>query len=422
MLMLRLRIPVWIVAPMLLVVLLLGFGAGYFATRSNGACTEGTQVCQNFSTFWRVWDIVQNNYVDPNAVQPQSMINGAITGMLDSLGDQGHTRYLPPDVAKAEAESLAGKFQGIGAYIDVRDNQPIIVRPIEGSPAAAAGIKPGDLILKVNGEDVYGITIDELRAKVRGPEGSEVRLTLQHEGQQAPYEVSVKRAEIVVPSVSWRMLPNNIALIQLSQFSDPSSEAMKKALNDAQQQGAKGLILDLRNNPGGLVNELVDIAGQFLPENSTVLLEQHRDGVRTPYKTKGQPVAPDLPLVVLVNRNSASSAEILAAALKENNRATVIGVPTFGTATVLRSFSLGGGAELRLGTTEWLTPNGEVVRGKGIDPNKVVDLPAQVTPLSPADAADLNAQQIEQSKDTQLAAAYTTVEAAVSGKPAAEQK
>lgn len=408
---------------MLLVVLALGFGAGYFATvRSTGTCTESAQVCQNFATFWRVWDIVQNNYVDPSAVKPQSMINGAIEGMLDSLGDQGHTRYLPPDVAQAEAESLSGKFQGIGAYIDVRDNQPIIVRPIEGSPAEAAGIKPGDLILKVNGEDVYGITVDELRNKVRGPEGTEVQLTLRHEGQQAPYEVSVKRAEITVPSVSWRMLPDKIALIQLSQFSDPSSAAMKKALTEAKQQGAQGLILDLRNNPGGLVNQLVDIAGQFLPANSTVLLEQNRSGERTPYKTQGEPVAPDLPLVVLVNHNSASSAEILAAALKENNRATVIGVPTFGTATVLRSFSLGGGAELRLGTTQWLTPNGEVVRGKGIDPNKVVDLPPDATPLSPADAANLSAAQIEQSNDTQLAAAYTTVEAAISSKTAAEQK
>ena len=420
--MFRLRLPVWIVAPLLLVVLLFGFGVGYFATRSNGTCTESVQVCQNFATFWRVWNIVQNNYVDPSAIKPQAMTNGAIEGMLDSLGDQGHTRYLPPDVAKAEAESLSGKFQGIGAYIDVRDNQPVIVRPIEGSPAEAAGIKPGDLILKVNGEDMYGVTVDELRNKVRGPEGTEVRLTLRHEDQQVPYEVSVKRAEIVVPSVSWRMLPGNIAMIQLSQFSEPSSEAMKKALNEAQQQGAKGLILDLRNNPGGLVNELVDIAGEFLPENSTVLLEQNRDGERTPYKTKGAPVAPDLPLAVLVNHNSASSAEILAAALKENNRATVIGVPTFGTATVLRSFSLGGGAELRLGTTQWLTPNGEVVRGKGIDPNKVVDLPAQVTPLSPVDASQLNASQIEQSNDTQLAAAYSAVEAAVSSKPAAEHQ
>jgi carboxyl-terminal processing protease len=194
---------------------------------------------------------------------------------------------------------------------------------------------------------------------------------------------------------------------------------MKKALNEAKQQGAKGLILDLRNNPGGLVNELVDIAGEFLPANSTVLLEQNRSGERTPYKTQGAPVAPDLPLAVLVNHNTASSAEILAAALKENNRATVIGVPTFGTATVLRAFSLGGGAELRLGTTQWLTPNGEIVRNKGIDPSKVVELPANVTPLSPVDAAQLSATQLQQSDDTQLSAAYTTVETAISGKPVA---
>lgn len=419
----RFRLPIWIVAPALLLVLLFGFGAGYLvnARTSTATCTESKQVCENFGVFWRAWNIVQDNYVDPKAIDPQKMTDGAVEGMLDSLGDQGHTRYLSPDVAQAERESLSGKFEGIGAYIDVRDEQPIIVRPIEGSPAERAGIKPGDAILKVDGVDVHGITVEELRNKVRGPEGSKVKLTLRHEGEQLPYDVEVERAEISVPSVSWRMLPDNIAMIQLTQFSAPSSDEMEQALKDAKQQGAKGIILDLRNNPGGLVNELVDIASLFMPPGTTVLLEQNRAGERTPYKTSDSAFTTDLPLVVLVNHNSASSAEILAASLKENDRATVIGVPTFGTATVLRSFPLGDGAELRLGTTQWLTPQGEIVRGIGIEPNKLVDLPPQVVPLSPADASELNAQQLQTSDDEQLAEAFQQVKAKVANQAAAQK-
>lgn len=409
--MFRIRIPLWIVLPMILLVSMGGFGLGYAVTaRLQGSCTESADVCQNFATFWRAWDIAKDNFVDPSAVVPRKMIDGAIEGMLDSLGDQGHTRYLPPEVAQAERESLEGKFEGIGAYIDVRNDQPIIVQPIEGSPAERAGLRAGDLILKVDGKDVYGVTVDELRTLVRGPKGSQVRLTLQHEGEDVPYEVSVTRDEISVPSVSWRMLPGNVALIRLIQFSAPASDDMAKAINEAKAQGAQGVILDLRNNPGGLVNELVDVASLFLPEDATVLLEQDREGNRTPYKTEGGTLLPDLPLAVLVNNNSASSAEILAAALKENGRATVIGVPTFGTATVLRSFSLGDGAELRLGTTQWLTPNGEVVRGRGITPDKVVDLPPQASPLTPAEAAALDLQALRASQDVQLVQAYTLVE------------
>jgi carboxyl-terminal processing protease len=411
---LRIQIPIWAVVPMLGLIFVLGLGGGYLGTLwidKTYTCPESPQVCDDFQNFWKTWDLANEHFVDPQALQANTMIDGAIEGMLDSLGDEGHTRYLSPEAARAEREALDGRFEGIGAYIDVRDEQPLIVQPIEGSPAERAGLRPGDLILKVNGEEVRGVTVEELRSKVRGPKGTTVTLTIQHQDEQQPIDVNVTREEINIPSVSWRLLPDKIALIHLNQFATRSAEEMKQALSDAQAQGATAVVLDLRNNPGGLVNELVGIASQFLPEDATVLLEQNRDGERTPYKTDKGGVATDIPLVVLVNNNSASSAEILAGALKDAGRAKVIGVPTFGTATVLRTYDLNDGAQVRIGTTQWLTPKGEVVRGKGIQPDELVELPADVAPLSPAEAAQLDAQALLQSQDVQLVRAIEQLKA-----------
>ena len=411
---LRIQIPIWAIVPMLGLVFLLGLGGGYLGTQwfeNPYPCPQTAQVCANFQNFWKTWDLANQHFVDPKALQPDKMIDGAIEGMLDSLGDQGHTRYLSPESARAEREALDGRFEGIGAYIDVRNEQPLIVQPIEDSPAERAGLRPGDLILKVNGEDVHGVTVEELRTKVRGPKGTTVTLTIKHEDAQQPIDVNVTRDEINIPSVSWRLLPDKIALIHLNQFASRSADEMNKALSDAQAQGATAIVLDLRNNPGGLVGELVGVASQFLPGGTPVLLEQNRDDQRTPYQTDEGGVATSIPLVVLVNNNSASSAEILAGALQDAGRAKIIGVPTFGTATVLRTYDLDGGAQVRIGTTQWLTPRGEVVRGKGIQPDELVELPPGVAPLSPADAAQLDSQALLQSKDVQLVRALEQLKA-----------
>jgi carboxyl-terminal processing protease len=385
--------------------LVLGLGGGYLAgLQLTTPCPESPEVCARFANFWKTWDLATEYYVDPAAIDPVRMTDGAIAGMLDSLGDDGHTVYLPPEAAQAEREALSGRFEGIGAYILERDGQ-ILLQPIEGSPAERAGLRSGDIILKVNGEELTGVSRDEIVTRVRGPKGTTVTLTVQHPGETLPVDITITREEINVPSVTWRMLDGNIAMVHLNRFSERSTNEMKQALTDAQAQGATSLVLDLRNNPGGFVNELVGIASQFLPEDTTVLLEQGRSGEQTPYKTDEGGVALDIPLVVLVNNNSASSAEILAGALKDNGRAQVIGVPTFGTATVLRTFNLNDGAQVRIGTTQWLTPKGEVVRGKGIEPNEIVALPADVAPLSPADAAELDTQALLQSEDVQLARA-----------------
>jgi carboxyl-terminal processing protease len=390
---------------MLGLTLMLGLGGGYVATlwfKAPGPCPETPEVCVNFENFWKTWDLARDEYVDPSAVDPKKMIDGAIEGMLDTLGDNGHTRYLAPEVAREEREELSGRFEGIGAYIDVKDGQPLIVQPMEGSPAERAGLRPNDIILKIDGDEVHGISIAQLRNKVRGPKGTDVTLTVQHAGQTQPVDVTITREEIKTPSVTWRLLPNQVALLHLNQFAEHSSDEIKQALTDARAQGARSMVLDLRNNPGGYVNELVGVASQFLPADTTVLLEQDRAGEQTPYKTSPGGVATDLPLVVLVNNNSASSAEILAGALKDAGRARLIGEPTFGTATVLRTFNLNDGAQVRIGTTQWLTPKGQVVRGKGIQPDEVIMLAPDVVPLTPTNAAKLDAQALLRSADVQL--------------------
>ena len=411
---LRIQLPIWLVVPLSALMLMIGLGGGYVGStwfRAPTSCPEAADVCASFENFWKTWDLARDEYVDPSAVQPSKMIDGAIEGMLDSLGDNGHTRYLPAEVAREEREELSGRFEGIGAYIDVKDGQPLIVQPMEGSPAEKAGLRPNDLILKIDGSDAHGITIAELRNKVRGPKGTTVALTIQHAGDTQPVDVTITRDEITTPSVTWRLLPDQVALVHLNQFAERSSDEIKQALTEARAQGAKSIVLDLRNNPGGYVNELVGVASQFLPVDTTVLLEQDRSGEQKPYKTSDGGVATDLPLVVLVNNNSASSAEILAGALQDAGRARLIGQPTFGTATVLRTFNLDGGAQVRIGTTQWLTPKGQVVRGKGIQPDEVVALAPDAIPLTPSNAAKLDVQALLQSNDVQLVRALEVLQA-----------
>jgi len=414
----RARLPLWLVAPLLVLTLMFGAGGGllvgYLINRPAGACPESPEVCAEFTVFWESWKLARERFVEPDATVPDAMTAGAVNGMLNTLGDEGHTRFLTADEASAWDESLRGSFEGIGAYIDVRDGQTVIVAPIEGSPAEQAGIRPGDVILAVNGVATEGWGVDELRAAVRGPKDTPVTLRVLHPGDAEPVDITITRAEVTVPSVSWRMLPDNVALVRLSSFDDDASNELRAALTEAGAQGARAVILDLRNNPGGLLNQAVDVAGQFLPEGTTVLLEENRDGEREATVTGSGGLALELPLVVLINKNSASSSEIVSGALQDAGRATLVGETTFGTGTVLTPFRLSDGSRLLLGTQQWLTPEGRLIRGQGIVPDEPVELPAEVAPLSPAEAAALPAGELGDSSDVQLSRALELASAAAS--------
>jgi carboxyl-terminal processing protease len=416
---LRFQLPLWLITPIIGFTLLFGLGGGFVFAQialPPTDCPESAETCEEFEVFWQVWSLARERFVDAEAANPEQMTVGAINGMLDSLGDDDHTRFLTAEETQRWMESLSGEFEGIGAYIDMVDGEARIVAPIEGSPAEAAGLQPGDLIVQVDGDPVSTWSVEELLARVRGPRGTEVVLTIQREGQAEPFDVSITRATIELPYVSWEMLPDDVALIRLSSFGEDSADEVRQALTEAGAQGAKALIFDLRYNPGGLLNEAVDIASLFLPADTTVLLEEDRDGNRTPTKTRGESIAPDLPMVVLVNEYSASSSEILSGALQDAGRAKLIGETTLGTGTVLRTFNLEGGAQLLLGTTQWLTPDGRLIRKQGITPDTVIALPDEAQLLSPADAAQLSAEALRQSDDAQLAQAFGELADLVAGR------
>ncbi|HEX6293288.1 MAG TPA: S41 family peptidase [Herpetosiphonaceae bacterium] len=397
------RPPLWLVTLLMGCTLALGTGAGYVqGAASSGQCTESADVCQKFSNFWKVWNLAETQFLDPQAADPDEMIAGAINGMLDTLNDRGHTRYSTAEEYQEEREEQQGKYEGIGAYINQVGDFPSITAPIEGSPAEAAGVKAGDIILRIDGEDAQGMTIDEVVDRVRGEPGTTVTLQLRHLDEEAPVEVTITRAAITVPAVTWHMLPGTVGYIRLSQFSQSATKEMQQALADAKKAGAQKLILDLRNNPGGLLDQAISVTSQFLPEDEVVLRVRDRNGSEDVYKTNESQPETELPIVVLINGGSASSSEIFAGALQDHGRATIIGVQTIGLGTVLTPIPLEDGSAVYLGTSEWLTPNSRKLRHQGVKPDIAVSLPSGVRALTPSTARRLSDAEILQSEDTQL--------------------
>lgn len=408
---LYLRLPMWFILPLFALISVVAVAIGYVAAlQLTTPCTLSKAECTKITRLYEAWQIVSEEYVDASVPTPDTLIDGAISGMVDSLGDTGHSRYISPKDAASEREALRGSFEGIGAYLTERDGMVIIAAPIDGAPADRAGIRPGDRILSVDGVDTRSDSVTQLQSKVRGPSGTSVTLEVLHEDGVIE-TIRIERATIDIPAVSWKMLPGDVAHLHFNQFSLQADDDMRQALTEISQANAKALILDLRNNPGGYVDQLMRVAAQFVPKETVILIEEDRAGQRTPYATDRTGVAQNIPMIILVNGNTASAGEILAGALQHAGRAKIIGEPTFGTATVLRPFDLDEGASIRLGTTQWLTPDGEVVRGKGITPDTTIILRNWSDIVSPREAAQMSDTELRASVDTQLSAAYTTLTA-----------
>ena len=356
----------------------------------------------NFKLMAEAWNTIERVYVDRKAINPQRMTYGAIGGMVDSLGDTGHSRFLTPPMLKQERNLTRGRFEGIGAEVQMKNGQLVIVAPIDGSPAQQAGLKPGDIILKVDDQDVSGLPLDQAVEKILGPAGTRVKLTILNPKTTTTRDVTLIRASITVRSVTWHLLPGtSVVDLRIATFSRGVTEDLRKALLTIQKEGTTGLILDLRNNPGGLFDEAVSAANQFL-STGNVLLEKNAAGKITPVPVTSGGAATSLPLVVLINGGTSSGAEIVAGALQDAHRARLVGEKTFGTGTVLQTFSLSDGSALMLAIEEWLTPDGYVIWHQGITPDVVVALPPDVTPLIPANEKELTAEELRKSKDIQL--------------------
>ncbi|MGE5138056.1 MAG: S41 family peptidase, partial [Rudaea sp.] len=358
------------------------------------------------------WSTIQRYYVDRSAINQKNLTYGAISGMVDALGDTGHTSFLSPQMVKQENNFTQGSFEGIGAEVDKQGDHIVIVAPIDNSPAQAAGLKPGDIIMKVNGEDVTGQSLDTVITKIIGPAGTKVTLTIMTPSTGKTRDLTITRARIQVRNVTWAPIPGTtLADVRIAGFSSGITDDLKKALAEIKQQRYTGIVLDLRNNPGGLLSESVGVTSQFV-SSGNVLLEKDAQGKVTPVPVERGAAVTDLPMVVLINNGTASASEIVSGALQDANRAKLIGETTFGTGTVLNQFSLSDGSALLLATQEWLTPNGRVIWHKGITPDITVPLPQGVTPVLPDSLKGMSQDQLSSSGDEQLLRAISEIDPA----------
>jgi len=348
--------------------------------RPASAADEPSQ----FSIFWEVWELVDQYFVDQDKIDPTKMTYGAIQGMLATLGDENHTVFFSPEEAKQQASAMQGSFEGIGAYIDERDGAILIVAPIHGSPAEAAGILAGDVVVKVNGEDTIGMSSADVVSRIRGPAGTMVVVTVLHPDAKESVDIEITRGTIDVESVGWARIPDtDLVYLKISQFAEDTGKELETTLKaiDAAKADApvKGILLDLRNNPGGYLTEAIRVNSEFLERGQVILYERDaKDALRT-WKSVGEGLAREIPMLVLINEGTASAGEITAGALQENGRAKLIGQPTLGTGTVLQPFNLSDGSVVRLGVTNWLTPHKNLIKNEGIKPDATVNQETSVS-------------------------------------------
>jgi carboxyl-terminal processing protease len=353
-----------------------------------------------FTPFWEAWNVVHQQYVD-QPVDDQKLMQGAIRGMMDALGDK-QTFYMEPQLYQNETTSLQGQYEGIGAYVDTEGDYLTIVSPIQGSPADLAGLKPGDKVIKIDGVDMTGVEPEQARLKVLGPEGSKVTLTIARQGQTQPLEFVITRAKITIHSAEGKMLENDIAYVDINTFGEHTTQELRDTLDQLLKQNPKGIIIDLRNDPGGYLNTAVEVASEFI-DKGVVLYEQYGDGHRDTHKVLGNGRATDLPIVVLINEGSASASEILAGALQDYGRAKLVGVQSYGKGSVQNWVPLSDNqGAARVTIAKWLTPKERAIDHVGLAPDVYVPF---------------TLEDFQAGRDPQLDAAMQTMLAILNGSP-----
>jgi carboxyl-terminal processing protease len=391
-----------------LVVFAAGIWTGTFIdSGSNNTAIISQNSTAEFELVKQAWNLTEDNYVDRTVVQPQRLAYATISGMINSLGDTGHSVFLTPDDVKSERNYEQGQYEGVGIEVQEKNGNVVVVAPIEGSPAQKAGIQSGDIILKVDGQPVT--TVADAVQHILGQAGTVVILTVQSSSGETR-DVKLTRAKIEVDSVSWIKLPDtNIVHLRLSSFARGTTTQLDNALATINKQNIDGIILDLRDNTGGLLDEAITVASRFL-KNGNVLLVKDAKGRITSIPVIPNTAVTNAPLVVLVNQGTASAAEIVAGALRDNGRAKLLGETTFGTGTVLVQFSLSDGSAINLAIQEWLTPSGKTIWHTGLTPDYVVPLSADIIPSFPTSEQDATLEQVKASGDTQLLSALNQLE------------
>jgi len=351
---------------------------------SNAGANQSTSITNNqnippeFATFWEAWNYLNKEFYGD--IPPDNeRVYGSIRGMVASFNDQ-HTAFIDPVRAAIMRENIQGSFSGIGATVRMDEaGRLMIVDPMPGQPAFLAGIHPNDMVLAVDGQSVEGLSLFEAVLLIRGPTDSTVVLTILREGEPEPFDISIVRAEIELEVVEFEMLDSlsgehNIGYVRLTQFSKGAAEKITEAIEELFAQGATTLVFDLRSNPGGLLSEAVNVGSLFI-NDGTIVIERTKEGEDKIFEAKRNfRVAVDTPLIILVNGGSASASEIVAGAMQDVNRATIIGEQTFGKGSVQLPHRLSDGSELRVTIAEWLTPAGRQIHGEGITPDVVVEM------------------------------------------------
>ena len=329
----------------------------------------------DFSLFWDAWDLLREKYVDHDKIDARALLYGAIKGMLAASGDP-YTTFFDPQQSRLFTEDINGSFEGIGAEIEARRNVIMVVAPLDGSPAAKVDLRPGDIILEIDGEKTDGMSVEEAAAKIRGPKGKEVVLMIFREGFSKPQETSIIRDVIEVRSVRLEFLENDtIAHLRISQFSADTEKEIRAVLPRITNAKTKGIILDVRNNPGGFLDVAVNIASIMLPKDAVVLIEDDGQGNQKKLFAKGGDRLSEIPTVILINEGSASAAEIIAGALNDHRANVVlVGEKSFGKGSVQELIPLSQETSMKVTVAKWLTPNGHQINEIGIEPEHTITL------------------------------------------------
>lgn len=371
-----------IIVPLLVIFVLAAFVLGFFVGQVAVPSVQKIQTVINpeqgkpetvdFSLFWDAWRLVEKKHVNRQTLDTQGMLFGAISGMVKGTKDP-YTVFMDPQESRKFLEGMSGEFEGIGAEIGIRDDVLTVITPLEGTPAQKAGLKPGDKILKIDETLTVDLSVDEAVMLIRGPKDSNVVLTVSRDGWDAVQEITITRATIKIPvlEVTWH---KKIAQIRLYEFTQNSAEEFDQAAQEILNRQGQGIVLDLRNNPGGYLDLAVEIGSWFLPRGQVVAIEDFGNDKTQKYFSQGPNTFDNMPLIVLINQGSASASEILAGALRDNRQIKIVGEKSFGKGTVQTLDNLAGGSSLKITVARWLTPTGQSIQDAGLEPDYLVEL------------------------------------------------